>query len=209
MCRNVLIVSRDNHFMPQEYAQQDDSLLIQQAQQQPVDPVNALYSDTLREEKLNTILQQINPDNLMVDIENRIKGYRKDSFSQEWIKIDSRAKEINPQLVANFMSFLGSILNQNTSMSNFSSSEINAIMENIIEHIADDLETNDIKYEIEGDYSEMTRIGDIIAMTVFSVLKRAQNGMEARRVFASLKIHENLTQNPQQKGLMDSMKFWK
>lgn len=195
--------------MPQEYAQQDDSLLIQQAQQQPVDPVNALYSDTLREEKLNTILQQINPDNLMVDIENRIKGYRKDSFSQEWIKIDSRAKEINPQLVANFMSFLGSILNQNTSMSNFSSSEINAIMENIIEHIADDLETNDIKYEIEGDYSEMTRIGDIIAMTVFSVLKRAQNGMEARRVFASLKIHENLTQNPQQKGLMDSMKFWK
>lgn len=195
--------------MPQEYAQQDDSLLIQQAQQQPVDPVNAIYSDTLREEKLNTILQQINPDNLMVDIENRIKGYRKDSYSQEWIKIDSRAKEINPELVANFMSFLGSILNQNTSMSNFSASEINAIMENIIEHIADDLETNDIKYEIEGDYSEMTRIGDIIAMTVFSVLKRAQNGMEARRVFASLKIHENLTQNPQQKGTLDFMKFWK
>ena len=94
-------------------------------------------------------------------------------------------------------------------MSNFSNTEINNIMDNIIEYIADDLTVNDDKYGIIGDYQEMSRIGNIICMTIFSVLKRAQNGMEARRVFAGLKITESLTQAPQQKGLADALKFWK
>lgn len=94
-------------------------------------------------------------------------------------------------------------------MSNFSSGEINTIMDHVIEYIADDLTVNDLKYGIVGDYQEMSRIGNVVSMTLFSVLKRAQNGMEARRVFSSLRIQETLTQAPQQKGLMDSLKFWK
>jgi hypothetical protein len=180
----------------------------QQLQSQDQD-INSLYADTIKEEKITNILSQINPDNLLADIEWRIKGYKKNTITDEWEKIDPNSKEINNQLVANFMSFLGSVLNQNTSMSNFSSGEINTIMEHIIEYISDDLTVNDKKYGIEGNYQEMSRIGNIVSMTVFSVLKRAQNGMEARRVFSALKIHENLTQAPQQKGLVDTLKFWK
>lgn len=183
-----------------------ETLLPQQQYQQDS---SAIYADQMREERVNNILQQINPDNLMADIENRIKGYRKDVYTDQWVKINPRAPEISEEMVASFMSFLGSVLNQNTSMSNFSSGEINSIMENIIEYIADDLTTNDEKYGIVGNYQEMSRIGNIISMTVFSVMKRAQNGMEARRVFSALKIHENLTQGPQQKGLVDTLKFWK
>ncbi len=180
--------------------------------QQQVDPSNdpnALYADNMREEKITNILSQINPDNLLADIEWRIRGYKKDTQTDTWKKIDKKSEEVNEKLVSNFMSFLGSILNQNTSMSNFSSGEINTIMEHIIEYIADDLTVNDEKYNIVDDYQEMSRIGNIITMTVFAVLKRSMNGMEARRVFSALKITENLTQAPQQKGLMDALKFWK
>lgn len=177
--------------------------------QPPVDPTSSLYADTIREEKVTNIISQINPDNLLADIEYRIRGYKKNTMTQQWEKINPEAADINEHLVASFMSFLGSVLNQNTSMSNFSSGEINTIMEHIIEYIADDLTVNDVKYGIVGDYQEMSRIGNIVSMTVFSVLKRAQNGMEARRVFSALKIHEQLTQAPAQKGLVDSLKFWK
>jgi hypothetical protein len=171
--------------------------------------MNAIYADALKEEKITNILSQINPDNLLADIEYRIRGYKKNTLSGEWEKINPKSKDISDVMVGNFMSFLGSVLNQNTSMSNFSSGEINTIMDHIIEYIADDLTVNDKKYGIVGNYQEMSRIGNIISMTVFSVLKRAQNGMEARRVFSALRIQETLTQAPQQKGLMDSMKFWK
>lgn len=179
----------------------------QQANQPP--DINALYADTVREEKITNILSQINPDNLLADIEYRIRGYKKNNLTGEWEKINPDKTEISEELVANFMSFLGSVLNQNTSMSNFSSGEINTIMDHVIEYIADDLTVNDLKYGIVGDYQEMSRIGNVVSMTLFSVLKRAQNGMEARRVFSSLRIQETLTQAPQQKGLMDSLKFWK
>lgn len=182
-----------------------------QPTQPAVDPAydpNALYADSIREEKIKNILAQINPDNLLSDIEWRIRGYKKNNLTDEWEKINKKASEINQELVSNFMSFLGSVLNQNTSMSNFSSNEINLIMENIIEYIADDLTVNDEKYEIVGNYQEMSRIGNIICHTIFAVLKRAQNGMEARRIFSALKIHENLTQAPQKKGIMDALKFW-
>lgn len=184
-------------------------ILTNQAQQNPGQDASALYADGLREEKITNILLQINPDNLLADIEWRIKGYKKNNETGGWDKIDPKASAISNKLVSNFMSFLGSILNQNTSMSNFSSAEINTIMEHIIEYIAGDLTVNDEDYNIVGKYQEMSRIANIISMSVFAVLKRAQNGMEARRVFASLKISESLTQAPAQKGIMDSLKFWK
>ncbi len=196
--------------VPQPSSDQADyEVLMGGQQQQQIDPTSALYADTIREEKITNILSQINPDNLLADIEYRIRGYKKNNLTQEWEKINSKADEISGQLVSSFMSFLGSHLNQNTSMSNFSSGEINTIMGHIIEYIADDLTVNDHKYSLVEDYQEMSRIGNIISMSVFSVLKRAQNGMEARRIFAALKIHEQLTQSPQQKGLVDALKFWK
>lgn len=187
-----------------------DILMAGQSQQpNPSYDTQSIYADTMREEKITNILAQINPDNLLSDIEYRIRGYKKNNLTGEWEKIDKNASPINDHLVSNFMSFLGSVLNQNTSMSNFSSGEINGIMEHLIEFIADDLTVNDEKYGLIGNYQEMSRIGNIITMTVFAVLKRSQNGMEARRIFSSLRIQETLTQAPQGKGLADALKFWK
>jgi hypothetical protein len=195
---------------PTAYAQMEK-------QRQDQDP-NSLYADYMREEKIHNIIQQLNPDNLVEDIEHRIRGEKKDSFSKEWIPIDKDSKrKVSPLLVENYVSFLSSILNQNTSLSNFSSGEINNLMFMIVEHIRDDMSDNAkdygfVKFDNYGneiiDFNEMTRIGMIICGTTFSVLKRAQNGMEAKRIFAGLKVSESLNPSERKKGALDFLKFW-
>lgn len=184
--------------------------LEQKAQQEQIanDP-NALYAEQMREEKITNILSQISPDTLLNEIEHRIRGEKKNEFTKVWEPISKDAPEISEEMVSKFMSFLSSILNQNTTMSNFSPQEINNLMQMVVRYVASDLDVNSEKYGIEGDYTEMTRIGMIIQNTVFTVLKRAQNGMEARRVFGAWKVTENLNQANQKKGIMDTLSFWK
>ena len=59
------------------------------------------------------------------------------------------------------------------------------------------------------DNNEMTRIANIICMSTFAVLKRAQNGMEAQRIFKHLNISENMSPPNQKRGFMDMLNFWK
>jgi hypothetical protein len=169
---------------------------------------NSVYGDLLREERTKNILSQLNPDTLVEDIEHRIRGEKKNRFTDQWEPISKTRIPINEHLIANYVSYLGSVLNQNTSLSNFSDAEINNLMTMIIEYIRDDLTDNDEEYGLVGNYNEMTRIGNIVCMTSFAVFKRALNGMEARRLFASLRVSESLTQQPQKKSFLDSLKFW-
>lgn len=189
----------------QPISEADLLALEQQAQQN--DP-NVLFAESMKEEKTANILSQISPDNLLTEIEHRIRGEKKNEFTKAWEPISEGTKPISEELVTKLMSFLGSILNQNTTMSNFSAQEINNIMGMVLQYIADDLDVNAEKYEIEGDYTEMNRIGFIIQNVIFTVLKRAQNGAEARRVLNLWKVTENSNQGNQKKGLMDAMKFW-
>ena len=78
---------------------------------------DAVYADVVREKKIENLLSQINPDNLLADIESRIRGYRKDRYSNQWIQIPG-TRLVSEKLVGNFMSFLGGILNNNTTLSN-------------------------------------------------------------------------------------------
>jgi hypothetical protein len=169
---------------------------------------NSLYSDYMKEEKVKNILSQLNPDTLVEDIEHRIRGEKKNKFSGQWEKISPNLKPINELLISNYISFLGSILNQNTSLSNYSANEINNIMSMVIEYLTDDLTDNDETYQLVGNYNEMTRIANIVCISSFSVFKRALNGQEARRIFSSLRVTESLTAQPQKKGFLDFLKFW-
>ena len=177
----------------------------QQDKQIASDP-SSMYADVLREEKATNILQQINPDNLLTDIEHRIRGEKKD-FTGQWVQISKDTEPISEELVANFISFLGCILNQNTSMSNFKEQEINNLMGMIIEWVKRDLVTNAAKYKIEGQYTEYDRIGYIVCSTCFTVFKRALNGAEARRIFKMMRMNESI--NPEKKTkFKDNFKFW-
>jgi hypothetical protein len=171
---------------------------------------DAIYADYVQEKKIENILAQINPDNLLADIEARIKGYRKDILTNKWIRMVN-APEVSPILIGNFMSFLSAMLNNNTTLSNFRDKEINMIMRAVIKYVVDDLRSNSMIYGIEKNYSERTRVGLIVCATVFTTLKRAQNGMEAGRIFRAVKIGENNNPYGDQKkgGFTESLKFWK
>ncbi len=180
-----------------------------QMQQEQIDgDPQQIYADSLREERTSNLLDQLNPDNLLVDVEHRIRGEKKNPFTKQWEPRTGASRIINEQLISNFMSFLGAILNQNVSMSNFSEREINNLMRIIISYVSNDLTTNDQKYGLSGDYTEMTRIANIICITCFATFKQALNGTLSRRVFGSLKLDASLTRNDN-KNWRDSLAFWK
>ena len=154
-----------------------------------------IQSEVMREERISNLLSQINPDNLLSDIEHRLRGEKKNVYTNQWEKISEGYNPVNEEMIVKFMSFLGGVLNQNVSLSNFSNIEINNIMDLIIEWISDDLDVNDEVYGIKGQYTEMTRIGNIVCITIFATLKQAMNGMLAKRIFSSLKVNANLNED--------------
>jgi hypothetical protein len=219
-----------------------------QEEQIAADP-NSVYADSLREEKVKNIISQINPNALLEEIEHRIRGEKFDYLTQQWDLIPGREK-ISEELVQNFISFLSVYLTQNNSLSNFSSQEINSIMNVITDYVRDDLTDNAERYGLtkketikilkevkvmkphinqEGmkcfvyepavieqemqvgdeitDYDTLSRIGHIVCQSTFSVLKQAQNGMLASRVFKALRVNETINQGGQ-KSKMDFLKFW-
>lgn len=179
----------------------------QPPQQVPVSQ-DEIYANVLQEERIKNLLEQLSPDNQLYEIEWRIKGYRRNAQTRAWEKIDERAPDISPLLVSRYVSYLSSILNQNTSMSNFSENQVNKMMKIVIEWLVDDLDVNADTYGIGSDYSERTRIGHIILNTTFAVLNRALNGQEARRMWGTMSLNESIGQQPK-RGLADALKFWK
>lgn len=179
-------------------------------QQVPVSQ-DEMYATMLQEERVKNIIAQISPDNQLYEIEMRIKGYRKDTRSGDWIKINPDAPEPNPLLVSRFISYLSSLLNQNTSLSNLSENQVNKLMKLVIEYIVDDLDANAEEYKIKSSYTERTRIGHIILNSVFMVLNRALNGQEARRMWGTLSVTESAIDQQARRGggFLDALKFWK
>jgi hypothetical protein len=208
---------------------------------------NGVYADSLRDDKVRNVISQIDPSNLLEEIEHRIRGEKKNTFTEEWQLIDVNSKPISEKLVANYISFLGSYLNQVVSHSNYSPREINSIMEVVIEHIRDDMSDSAEAYGLvrrttieeevscnkliyvktdkitkveympevkkikrvlteEIDYNEFNRIGHIICQATFAVLKQAQNGMLAQRIFKALRVNETLGSKEPSK--LEMLKFW-
>lgn len=177
----------------------------QQLDKQIANDPNAMQMDLMREERATNILSQINPDNLLTDIEHRIRGEKKDSLGG-WTAISSKRMPVSEELVADFVSFLGCILNQNTSMSNLKEQEINNMMGLITNWIKSHLVVNAVRYKIDGQYTEYDRVGHIICSSCFFVFKRALNGREASRIFRMMKMNENIA--PQSKSKLKDLKFW-
>jgi len=188
--------------MAQEQFQQE------KYQSVPVSP-NELYANAMQEEKVRNIISQLDPDNQLKEIEMRIRGYKKNVFSQDWERIDDSVPEPPKLLIARFISYLGSIMNQNTTQSNISEPQINKIMKIVIEYVADELDSNEELYNLKDNYTEKTRIGDIIVNSVFFVLSRALNGQEARRMWGALNLNENYSTTPPKNRMMEALKFWK
>jgi hypothetical protein len=202
-------------------------------QQHPQIPVSQdeMYATLIQEDRVRNVIEQINPDKQLFEIELRIRGYKKNTMTGQWERIDPQSPEPHPTLVSRIVSYMSSLLNQSTPIGNLSDIQINRIMKLVIEYITDDLDTNAETYgigykkklrvitsvgnvhEVEvfyHDYNERTRIGHIVCNSVFLVLTRALNGQEAKRMWSSLSMSESLGQEKKQaSSLREALKFWK
>ena len=167
-----------------------------------------LYANAIQEERIRNVISQLDPENQLKDIEMRIRGYKKNPMTQEWEKIDPDSPEPPRLLISRFISYLSSIMNQNTTQCNLSENQINNLMKLAIEYVSDELDSNAEIYQLENNYTERTRIGHILLNSMFFTLCRALNGKEAQRMWKSLSLVESMNQQPKNK-LADALRFWK
>ncbi|MEX0597877.1 MAG: hypothetical protein WD512_15405 [Candidatus Paceibacterota bacterium] len=156
-----------------------------------------VYSAVIQEKRTENILEQINPERLIIEIEFRLKGYKKNQFTKKWELIGKREKEVNDELISDILSILSANLTNNTTLSNFQPDEINKIMASLIRGLIDIIREKSSIYNLGDNYAERDRILLISLSTVFYSLKRAQGGLESKRVFESTQIREQPF-NPQQ-----------
>jgi len=183
--------------------------MIPQEQYQSV-PVSSdeLYANAVQEDKIKNIISQLDPENQLKEIEMRIRGYKKNVFTRDWEKIDADAPEPPKLLISRFISYLSSIMNQNTTQGNLSDRQINALMSQAINYIADELDGNSTIYNLDGNYTERTRIGHIMLNSMFFTLNRSLNGQEGKRMWKAMSLSDNLTQDNKSK-FSDALQFWK
>jgi len=184
----------------------------QQPQQQyQTVPVSSdeLYANVIQEDKIKNIISQLDPENQLKEIEMRIRGYKKNVMTSEWERIDPKSPEPPRLLIMRFISYLSSIMNQNTTQSNLSEPQVNALMKLIIGYVGDELDSNAALYNLENNYTERTRIGHIILNSCFFVLNRALNGQEAKRMWKAMSLNESFNDSPAKSKLGESLKFWK
>ena len=194
--------------MPQQYIDNTQQPMQQQYQTVPVSS-DELYANVIQEEKIKNIISQLDPENQLKEIEMRIRGYKKNVLTSEWEKIDPDSPEPPRLLIMRFISYLSAIMSQNTTQSNLSEGQVNALMKLIINYIADELDGNAKLYNLENNYTERTRIGHIILNSCFFVLNRALNGQEAKRMWKAMSLSESFNQVPQKSKLGNALQFWK
>jgi len=169
-----------------------------------------IYANQMNEDKIRNIISQISPENQLVDIEMRLRGYKKNVFTGDWEKISEKFKEPPEEMISRYISWLGSSMNFNTTLGNLSGTQITAIMRQAVEWVVDDLSNHAEEYGMLQDYSERDRIGDILLRSLFLVLNRSRDGQEARRFWSSLSMAESSSYNPSSHNSSgDWWKFWK
>lgn len=189
----------------------DQAPQYQQPQMQQV-PVSSdeLYATQIQEEKVKNFIAQISPDNQIIELQWRLKGYIKDVITGDWIKIEKNIKEPSPTMVAKYVGFASSILNQGTPFGNLAPEEINKLMRMYIEWYTDDMDAYAEEYLIGDNYTERTRIGMILMNFIYTAIKRSMNGLESKRIFQSLTLGEVNNQGQQRKNsFVEALKNWK
>ena len=96
-----------------------------------------VYSAIIQEKRMENILEQVNPERLIIEIEFRLKGYKKNQFTRKWELIGKREKQVSEELIQDFLSIISSQLTNNTTLSNYTPDEINRLMELLIKNMID------------------------------------------------------------------------
>ena len=173
-------------------------------------PVGGGVSYINPEAQIDNIVEQIDPKQVLNGLDHALRGEFFDREKNKWVKENNGKPLVNDSCRGQIMSFLTPILTNNTTMSNISNErEFSNLMLTIIETVAKRFRSNleeygfvppgkgfvDGRFENKGtpDSSRMTQVSNMIYMVCFHTLSRARNGMESRKLFASLSMVDNLS----------------
>lgn len=188
----------------------------QMAQQATMTSSDDEYAGQIREQRVRTLLTEIDPANQVEAIIMKIRGYRYNKIIEEWQRVDAA-----PQISENFIGKVEYILNEelslNTTFSNIQPADVNRYMSLLIDVLISDVVVHGREYTVDiagkkFDLSDDNNIREIILLGIFSAvykcLRRAINGVEARRFFGSLRMNETLSpmQNKSSNAMMDAVK---
>lgn len=168
----------------------------------PGNKSDEIYSAIIQEKRIENILEQLNPERLVVEIEFRLKGYKKNQFTSKWELIGKEEKQVSDELISDILSILSANLTNNTTLSNFNPDEINKLMKTLIRGLIDMIREKADVYGLLDNYAERDRILLISLSTVFYTLKRAQGGLESKRLFDSTKISDQFNIPQREKGML-------
>lgn len=173
------------------------------------------YASAMREERVRTLLTEIDPSNLVDSIIYRLRGYRFDKFREGWVKRE-HAVAISDNFIEKVEYILSEELALNTTFSNLDTADVNKIMELLIEILVSDVTVHGRNYIVSIDkksycLSDDHNLKEIVLFGIFSAvyksMRRAIKGTEAKRFFGSLRMNETISPPNQKKGgLFDAFK---
>ncbi len=166
-----------------------------------------IYGQQVQEQRVSNFISQTSPSQSLQSINYILQGFIFDNQQEKWVKL---SQGIPDDIRLDFLQFITPDLSEDVRMTNLSSEQINGIMSFIIEWVTDYL---DIKADEKGSTlteEQMTKIGLIIIKACYYTILRAQNGIERKHMFNSLKMGENLSpESMPQQGKQAWYKFWK
>ena len=180
----------------------------QQAQQQKPQYVMPLFQDASQRNLIRDIL---NPEDILVFIENTLKGNRLDE-DNKWVA-DTLARSLNPIGIYKTLQVLRGHLNKYQTLANLELADIirmgRAIRLEIVETIYMNWEEFNYLDDKSGkpDLSSYNFIVNLIDHNVFANLTRAKGGGESKLLRTVYRSHEAgmertlTTENPQKKNL--------
>lgn len=187
----------------------------QQAQQNARTTPEEEYASTLREERVRTLLTEIDPQNLVHTIIMGIRGYRYDKNREDWVRRPDAA-QISENFIGKVEYVLNAELALNTTFGNLQTSDVNKIMDLLIEILVSDVVVHGGEYTVtmKGEVYNLSddhNLKEVVLYGIFSsvykCLRRSINGTEARRFFGSLRMNETINPPKGGKGgVLESLK---
>jgi len=182
-------------------------------QQQPLNQMPYYSQESL----INNIVEQINPQQIIDNLDHALKGEMYNKEKGMWEMNASKKKLVNDACRGAITSYVTGILTNNTTMSILQPKDLSNIMLSIIETINKlfivNLEEFGFvppgpgfskgEYENKGvpDTARMTQVSNMVYTVLFLVLCRALGGMESKKIFSSLSMTDSMGYNqPQKQG---------
>ena len=168
------------------------------------------------EMSISNIVGQIDPSMIVDNLNHSLKGEFYDKERGMWKMNPSGTPLVNDECRGFIISYVTGILNNNSTMAIIKEQQLGYLMESVIEDIGKEFVCNLEKfgfvpegpgyknkiYENKGtpDSARMSSVCNMVIRAVFTCYTRSINGMESKKIFSSLNMHDNLNYSPPQQS---------